>query len=122
MVRKGDWEQQRLSVERADDSKSPRWYMDTETKDLEKRVFYRLGITNPRDGREIANAVNDLMQGIRISDSDPIGFESLTLAGKYDRKPDGTVNLLPIFRECIMPGTEARFTITLDTPVLNRLG
>jgi len=122
MVRKGDWEQQRLSVERADDSKSPRWYMDTETKDLEKRVFYRLGITNPRDGREIANAVNDLMQGIRISDSDPIGFESLTLAGKYDRKPDGTVNLLPIFRECIMPGTEARFTITLDTPVLNRAG
>lgn len=121
-LKKGDWERQRVDVERADDSKPPRWYMDRETKDLERRIFYRLSITNPRDGREILNAVNDLMQGIRISDSLPIQFECLTLAGKYDRKPDGTVNPLPLFRECLIPGTEARFMLTLDTPVLNKVG
>ncbi|NMC26666.1 MAG: type III-A CRISPR-associated RAMP protein Csm5 [Syntrophomonadaceae bacterium] len=121
-LRKGDWERLRTGVERADDSKTPRWYMDRETKDLEKRVFYRLGITNPKDGKEINSAVNDMMQGIRISDSAPIGFDCLTLAGKYDRKPDGSVNPLPIFRECLVPGTEACFTITLDKPVLDKVG
>lgn len=121
LVKKGDWERQRLAIERADDNKPPRWYMDSETKELDRKIFYRLGITN-RDGREIATAVNDLMQGIRLSDSAPIDFECLTLAGKYDRKPDGTVNSLPIFRECLIPGAEAHLTITLDTPVLAKVG
>lgn len=122
LLKKGEWERERASVERADDSKPPRKYMDREAKDLEKKLFYRLGIIDPKDGREISSAVNDVMQGLRISDSAPIGFDCLTLAGKYDRKPDGTVNPLPIFRECLIPETEARFVITLDRPVLARAG
>jgi CRISPR-associated protein Csm5 len=62
------------------------------------------------------------MRGIQISDSAPIPYEQLTLTGKYDRKPDGSVNLLPIFRECLVPGTEAYFTITLEIPIMKKAG
>lgn len=121
LIRKGDWERDRGSIERADTNMPPRRYLKRESDNLEKRVFYRLE-RKDRRGEVSNDAVNDLMQGIRISDSRPIGFDCLTLTGKYDRKPDGTVKPLPIFRECLIPGCEAGFEITLDLPILAKAG
>ena len=56
---------------------------------------------------------NDLFQRIRVSDSQPIAWEQLILAQKWDysaRKEQG--NSLPIHRECLKPLTMIEFTIT----------
>lgn len=121
LTQQGDWERSRQAIETADASAPPRRYLASETRSLESRVFYRLGIQD-RNGRIINDPVNDFMQGIRISDSAPMSFANLTLAGKYDRRTDGTVNSLPIFRECLIPGTEAHFMLTLDLPILAKVG
>ncbi len=91
---------------------------------LEVRLFNRLDVKDPRDPEKIKrhDAVNDFMQGIKISDSLPMEFENLTLCGKYDRLPDGTVRKIPLFRECLAPGTETRFWLTIDRSIMNKAG
>lgn len=109
-------------IMRANDREPPRRYLKRETDELESRIFNRLDIHDPRSGRLTSGPTNDVMQGIRISDSAPIGYEQLTLAGKHERKPDGTINILPIFRESLIPGTVAELVMTLDMPVLKKVG
>lgn len=65
--------------------------------------------TKPQD------AVNDIMQGFIVSDSEPLSTENLVLCQKIDRHTDGREKPLPILRECIKPDTQIRFSITIDT-------
>lgn len=121
MLAKGEWRREWRNIEQADDRVHPKKYLRWEAENLEKRIFQKLEYKD-REGRIITNPINDLTRGIRISDSRPLDFENLTLAGKYDRKPEGDINSLPIFRECLAPGTEAHMTITLDLPVMKKAG
>lgn len=95
-----------------------------EADHIESQLFCRLGITDPNDPDKFGHddIVNDFMKGISISDSTPIGFENLTLCGKYDRKPDGTVKQIPTYRECLAPGASIDFVLTLDMPVVEKVG
>ncbi len=122
LLKRDNWDRLRQDIERADTNINARRYLKREKDVLERQLYYRLQIRNPRDNRPVSGAINDFMQGIRISDSAPLDFSSLTLAGKYDRKPDGTVSPLPIFRECLKPDSEASLVITLDLPVLAKVG
>ncbi len=122
LIKEGRWDSSRREITGADSSVNARKFLAREEDRLEKRIFYRLGIRDPREGGEIYSPVNDLMRGVSISDSAPLSFETLTLTGKYDRKPDGAVNSLPIFREVIKPGSEARLIMTLNTAMLAKAG
>ena len=83
-----------------------------------------------RDG---GSAVNDVLRYLSVSDSDPLSVDDLVLAMKYDKfsqKDDGRHkkklgkisdeeayyqgNELPIYRECLRPGTTIRTTLTVD--------
>jgi CRISPR-associated protein Csm5 len=121
---KGDWSSIRASVEReVDNYRGSRRYLEQDSKRLEQRIFTRLGFKNPANQeRSLPGPVNDFMRGIQVSDSRPLGLEQLNLTGKYDRKPDGSFKMLPIFRECLLPGTEAHFVLTLDLPMLSKAG
>jgi len=123
LIKAADGERLRRSVSRADASQPSRRYLKWESEGLEKELFCRLDIRDPQGRTNLSRQpVNDLMRGIQISDSAPLRYEQMTLTGKYDRKPDGTVNALPIFRECLVPGSEARLLMTLDLPVLSKAG
>lgn len=65
--------------------------------------------TKPQD------AVNDIMQGFIVSDSEPLSTDDLVLCQKIDRHTDGREKPLPLLRECIKPDTQIRFSITIDT-------
>jgi CRISPR-associated protein Csm5 len=119
-LKEGNWSRDWRNIEQADEP-NPRRYLKRETDMIERKIFFQLEHQD-RNGNIINNPINDFMRGIRISDSVPIGFENLTLVGKYDRKPDGYVNSLPIFRECLAPGTEIKMTMTLDLPMLKKVG
>jgi len=86
-------------------------YLKRETDNLEIEVFHTLN----RDEKKKGDAVNSVMAGIIVSDSEPITMEQLTLSQKIDYNLDRRENPLPILRETLSPGTEIRFEITIDT-------
>jgi CRISPR-associated protein Csm5 len=124
LMEDGNWEPMRKSIEAgADGFRGLRHYLTRENNSLEQKAFCRLEIKDPKDATKILpNHINDLMRGIQISDSKPLEFENLVLTGKYERKPDGSINILPIFRECLKPGSEARIVVTLELPILAKAG
>ena len=62
----------------------------------------------------IGKIVNDCMSGLIVSDSNELPIDRLGLFQKVDVHRDDTEKRLPILRECIVPGTEITFTITID--------
>lgn len=84
----------------------------SETEGIAFRTLNRLE-KRPHD------AVNDILQGLIVSDSEPLSTDDLVLCQKIDRHVDGNERSLPILRECIKPNTVIRFTITVDTGICN---
>lgn len=81
-----------------------------------ENISYR---TLGRKGEKIKewDAVNDRMQGFIVSDSEPLSTDALVLCQKVELHTDGTEKRLPILRECIKPGIEIKYQITIDTSV-----
>jgi len=90
-------------------------------KDMDK-IEYKMYRTLDRPKYKPEDAVNDLMQGFIVSDSEPLATSDLVLCQKIDRHVDGTERKLPLLRECIKPDTEIRFTITIDTNLCKLTG
>lgn len=86
------------------------FYLFKETTKLETKTFHTLGREESKPG----NAVNSNMSGLIVSDSMPIPTEQLTLCQKIDYTLDHKEKPLPILRECLMPGTDIYFEITID--------
>jgi len=70
--------------------------------------------------KKAVGEVASVLQGIRISDSAPISNRRIVLASKVDADPNGDINSLNVVWECIAPGTEIHFQMTLDHAVLDR--
>lgn len=89
------------------------YYLKRNIESIERVAYRKLD----RQGTKPGDAVNDILQGLIISDSKPISKERLVLCQKIDRHPDGTERKLPLLRECIKPDTEISFTMTIDTSI-----
>lgn len=81
------------------------------TSALEETAFHTLN----RNEKRVQDAVNCNLAGLIVSDSDPIGLDRLTLSQKIDYTLDGKEKPLPVLRETLMPGTDIRFKITIDS-------
>ncbi|HUM84957.1 MAG TPA: type III-A CRISPR-associated RAMP protein Csm5 [Lachnospiraceae bacterium] len=90
-----------------------RGYLSKEAGQAEQTAFHTL----KRNEKRIDDAVNDWMSGFIVSDSEPLDLNNLTLCQKVERHADGSEKVLNILRECIAPGTEINFTITIDTEI-----
>lgn len=90
---------------------SGRSFLKSETARLEAEVFNKL----ERPDQKTADAVNDIMSQIRISDSKPLNAEDLVLCQKVDLNESGRETRMPMLRECIKPGITAEFELTIDT-------
>lgn len=113
------YQKEKNEMWRASDIKANRKnYLKRNMADIEKKAYRILArpTTRPED------AVNDMMQGFVVSDSEPLSTDALVLCQKIDRHPDGTEKRLPLLRECIKPDTEIRFTITIDTSICKLSG
>lgn len=85
-------------------------YLARNMKDIEAEAFHTLNL-NPN---KKADPVNDCLSGLIVSDSTPLSVDCLSLFQKVECHKDGTEKTLPILRECIVPGTELSFTMTID--------
>lgn len=86
-------------------------FLKKNISDMENVMFHTLD----REGMRPSDAVNDYMQGFIVSDSEPLQVDNLVLCQRVELHPDGTEKRLNVLRECIKPGTEIRFTITIDS-------
>lgn len=77
-------------------------------------VFFR---TLNRFEKKRNHPLNDVFQGVIVSDSKPLSIKSLVLCQKIDKQTNGYEKYLPILRECIKPGEKIEFTLTIDTSV-----
>lgn len=72
-----------------------------------------------KDPRDMSK---DILRGMIVSDSEPISLGDMTLCKKEDmhirkRADSGPINMLPLYRECVKPGTQLAFTLTIDNAV-----
>ncbi len=94
-------------------------YIDFRSKSRSKEAEYLNILTYNKKNRE--DEVNSLMRAISISDSEPIEGSSMILARKDDISVSGKVKTINTIRECIRPGVEIRFKLTLDKSQLGKI-
>lgn len=106
----------RQKVRQAD----PRWngkpnrkYLQREGLEIE-RIYYRTLNNNEKKSND---ALNDILKGLRISDSKPLAKERLTLCQKLDVSTMKNTNPINTLRESLKPGTEAEFEMVIDSSV-----
>lgn len=87
--------------------------LDKDIKNIEG-IKYR---TLHRERTQPLDAVNDVLQGFLVSDSEPLTVDSLVLCQKVDIHIKGSEKRFPLLRECIKPNTEICFTITVDMQI-----
>ncbi|MCU6754801.1 CRISPR type III-A/MTUBE-associated RAMP protein Csm5 [uncultured Eubacterium sp.] len=90
--------------------------IDREIKSINReiqRVEEIMFCTKSKD--EGNQTVNDIMNGLCISDSKALSLEDLTLCQKIDIHVEGKETSLPILRECLKPETRIEFDVTIDT-------
>lgn len=81
--------------------------------------FHTLKLKRDQDGVvKRSDAINSILQGIRVSDSAPIPDKNLCLTTKVDRSVNGSWHKINLFRESVKPGVEIRCTLTLDQSIL----
>lgn len=80
----------------------------------EERYFHTLNLNSRRPD----DAVNSLLRGVQVSDSEPISDQAMMLTLKRDGFIDGSTYAVPVCRECVAPGRAIRFRLTLDQSIL----
>lgn len=88
-------------------------FLSNQSRNLNQEIFY----TGDFDQKNPKNIVNDIMRGIRVSDSTPIDCSNLTLCQKVDVNTRDKETNLPILRECIKPGCIIGTELTIDTGI-----
>lgn len=87
---------------------------DIEDAEIRPKLTNTLSLKYKKGKPDENNAVNSIMRGIMISDSEPLSNECLTICKKLDMNKEGEINSLNVVRECIRPDTEISFKIKID--------
>ncbi len=95
------------------DKKSRKQYLSNVVKNAEGRIFRTLNLPESKSG----DAVNDILKGFIVGDSEPLSVNDLTLAQKIERHKDGKEKSLNLMRESIKPGTKIVFPLTIDEDI-----
>ncbi len=79
-------------------------------KDIESKYINTLN----REGTKPSDAVNSIMSGLIIADTESVDVDCLMLGQKYDVDTNGKDHKLPIMRECLKPNTVLHGRISID--------
>ncbi len=86
-------------------------YLQRETQNLEIQAFHTL----ERPETKAKDALNSVMSGLVVGDSQPIPTAQLTLCQKIDYSLKQIEKPIPTLREALKPGTEVLFDLTIDS-------
>lgn len=85
-------------------------YLQKNSKQMEADAFCLL----QREKTKPTDAVNDILSGMIVSDSKPLNPDRLILCQRIEQHVDGSAKTLNLLRECIRPGSEIEFMLTID--------
>ena len=88
--------------------------LNRESSTLEEIAFHKLNCSDKRK-----NAVNDVFKGLIVSDSQPLSTNDLIVTEKIDYNVVGNEKPLPLYRESLVPNTQVKFNVTIDTSIFN---
>lgn len=88
--------------------------LNRESSTLEEIAFHKLNCSDKRK-----NAVNDVFKGLIVSDSQPLSTNDLIVTEKIDYNVVGNEKPLPLYRESLVPNTQVKFNIAIDTSIFN---
>lgn len=88
--------------------------LNSESSTLEEIAFHKLNCSDKRK-----NAVNDVFKGLIVSDSQPLSTNDLIITEKIDYNIVGNEKPLPLYRESLVPNTQVKFNVTIDTSIFN---
>lgn len=97
----------------SDNGRNKKKFLNSQSRRLNQQIFY----TGDFDQKNTNNIVNDIMKGIRVSDSAPVDCSNLTLCQKVDINTRDKETALPILRECIKPGCTITCELVIDTGI-----
>lgn len=97
---------------------SPKWILKDESNQLEYTTYYTANRKNDKP-KDRTNAVNDIMAGIIIGDSEPIKTDKLILCQKCDLRTDREYVKQSVFYECIAPETIIALPFTINSSLCN---
>lgn len=80
---------------------------------IEEIAFHKLNCLKERK-----NAVNDIFKGLIVSDSQPLSTNDLIITQKMDYNVIDKMNYLS-YRESLVPNTQVKFNVTIDTSIFN---
>ena len=81
-----------------------------QTAELETLILHTLD----KKKEEPKDALNSVLKGLIIGDSEPLSPADLMLAPKIDVSLDGEPRTIPTYREALKPGVEVQFEISLS--------
>lgn len=89
----------------------------------EEEIIRTLKFKEDRKEDKKSDAVNDLLRGIEVSDSAPFAPNSLIVCQKTDAHLTHSTREekdmpMPLFRECVAPGSKTVFYLTIDHNIL----
>lgn len=87
-------------------------------EEIDETLYFHTLYSKGDNSKERENAINSILRGISIADSQPVPDTCMTLAGKRDVRADGRIKSINVVRECIAPGTVLTFRLTLDRSIL----
>lgn len=87
--------------------------LNRESSTLEEIAFHKLNCSDKRK-----NAVNDVFKGLIVSDSQPLSTNDLIVTQKIDYNVLDKMNYL-LYRESLIPNTQVKFNISIDTSIFN---
>ena len=79
---------------------------------IENKAFHTL-----KKSEKVNDAVNDIMAGLIIGDSDVLERKDIILCQKWDRHIDGKEGTINLLRECVKPGTVIHTSMTIDQSI-----
>ena len=91
-------------------------------KDLDSTLINTLALKYKEGVPDTANAVNSIMKGISISDSEPISNDYFTVCKKIDMSPKNKQGEINTARECIKPYEEVIFHMKVDKRYFKPVG
>ncbi|MCI8827030.1 MAG: type III-A CRISPR-associated RAMP protein Csm5 [Lachnospiraceae bacterium] len=93
--------------------KTKNTYLKKEASSIENICFRTIS----RESTKETDAVNDILSGMIVSDSQPLKIDDLILCQRIERHVDGQERKLNVLREALRPEKEIRFQITMDTSI-----
>lgn len=80
--------------------------------EAEQKCYHLLNKSEKKE-----DAVNDILSGLIVSDSEPLETKDLILCQKIEYHPDGQEKKMNLLRECVKPGTVIKFSLTIDESI-----